>query len=261
MTTEQPRLVKLETGADGIATVTLDRAAARNALNLPMCGELREAFATLDRDPAVRVVLLTANGPVFCAGADLKERQGKDEAWVRQRREASFAAYDTIEKCRKPVVAVVQGPVVGSGGEIAMSCDFIVGFPGEREADFEATLDLVREARYATAFSFKYSPRPGTPASGMAGQVEEPVKTERLARLQALLDEQQIAFNASQVSRVLPVLFEKPGRHDGQLIGRSPYLQSVHATAPQRLIGKIVDVRILSAARMSLAGEVELVAA
>src|SRR5262245_53406337 len=91
-----------------------------------MCEQLRQAFIDVDRDAKVRVVLLMANGPVFCAGADLKERQGKDETWVRLRREASFAAYETIEKCRKPVIAVVQGPSVGSGGEIAMSCDFIL---------------------------------------------------------------------------------------------------------------------------------------
>lgn len=112
-----------------IARVTLNRAQARNALNLPMCLALREAFTALDADTNVHVVLLDAAGPVFCAGADLKERQGKDEAWVRSRRLASFAAYETIEKCSKPVVAVVDGPVVGSGGEIAMACDFIVASP------------------------------------------------------------------------------------------------------------------------------------
>ena len=138
--------------------------------------------------------------------------------------------------------------------DIAVSGDFIVGFPGERESDFEATLNLVREVGYATAFSFKYSRRPGTPAAAMPGQVEEAVKDERLARLNALLDEQARAFNAGQVGRVLPVLFERPGRHPGQLIGRSPYLQAVHATAPDRLIGQIVPVRIEAAARMSLAG-------
>ena len=112
----------------------------------------------------------------------------------------------------------------------------------------------MREVGYATAFSFKYSRRPGTPASAMPGQVAEEVKDERLARLNALLDEQARAFNASQVGKVLPVLFERPGRHPGQLIGRSPYLQAVYATAPDRLIGQIVPVRIESAARMSLAG-------
>ncbi len=138
--------------------------------------------------------------------------------------------------------------------DIAISGDFIVGFPGERDSDFEATLALVREVGHASAFSFKYSRRPGTPAAAMPGQVAEAVKDERLARLNALLDAQARAFNESQVGRVLPVLFERKGRHPGQLIGRSPYLQAVHALAPDRMIGQIVAVRIEAAARMSLAG-------
>jgi tRNA-2-methylthio-N6-dimethylallyladenosine synthase len=142
--------------------------------------------------------------------------------------------------------------------DIAISGDFIVGFPGERDADFEATLQLVREVGYASAFSFKYSRRPGTPAAAMPGQVDEAVKDERLRRLNLLLDEQRAAFNATQTGRVLPVLFEKRGRHAGQLIGRSPYLQAVHATAPDRLLGQIVPVRIESAAQNSLAGALEL---
>jgi enoyl-CoA hydratase/carnithine racemase len=114
--------------ADGpIARVTLNRPAARNALDLPMCLELRAVFERIEADPAIRIVRLDAAGPVFCAGADLKERKGRDEAWVRQRRLASFAAYETIERSSKVVVCVVDGPVVGAGGEIAMACDFIIG--------------------------------------------------------------------------------------------------------------------------------------
>ena len=142
--------------------------------------------------------------------------------------------------------------------DIAMAGDFIVGFPGEREADFEATLQLVREVGYAGAFSFKYSRRPGTPASALPGQVADEVKEERLARLNALLDEQQRAFNASQAGKVLPVLFERPGRHPGQLSGRSPYLQAVHVDGPDRLIGQIVPVRIEAGSKMSLAGVLEM---
>ena len=141
--------------------------------------------------------------------------------------------------------------------DIAMSGDFIVGFPGERDGDFEKTLDLVREVGFASAFSFKYSRRPGTPASAMPGQVEEEVKAERLERLNQLLDDQQRAFNAAQVGKVLPVLFEKPGRHPGQIVGRSPYLQAVHCEGGEQLIGKIVPVRIESAAKMSLGGVLE----
>ncbi|HEX5377126.1 MAG TPA: tRNA (N6-isopentenyl adenosine(37)-C2)-methylthiotransferase MiaB [Phenylobacterium sp.] len=142
--------------------------------------------------------------------------------------------------------------------DIAMSGDFIVGFPGERDADFEATLQLVREVGYAASFTFKYSRRPGTPAAALPGQVAEEVKDERLARLNALIDEQQRAFNAAQVGKVLPVLFEKPGRHPGQLSGRSPYLQAVHCEGPDRLIGQIVPVRIETAHKMSLAGVLEM---
>ncbi|CAN7154989.1 tRNA (N6-isopentenyl adenosine(37)-C2)-methylthiotransferase MiaB [Phenylobacterium sp. LjRoot164] len=142
--------------------------------------------------------------------------------------------------------------------DIAMSGDFIVGFPGERDADFEATLSLVREVGYAASFTFKYSRRPGTPAAALPGQVDEAVKEERLARLNALIDEQQRAFNAAQVGKVLPVLFEKLGRHPGQLSGRSPYLQAVHVEGPERLIGQIVPVRIETAHKMSLGGVLEM---
>ena len=141
--------------------------------------------------------------------------------------------------------------------DIAMSGDFIVGFPGERDGDFEKTLELVREVGFASAFSFKYSRRPGTPASAMTGQVDEAVKAERLERLNQLLDQQQKAFNAAQVGKVLPVLFEKKGRHDGQIVGRSPYLQAVHAEGGDDLMGKIVPVRVVSAAKMSLGGVLE----
>ncbi len=139
--------------------------------------------------------------------------------------------------------------------DIALSGDFIVGFPGEREADFAATLDLVREVRYASAFSFKYSRRPGTPAAAMPGQVADEVKAERLTRLQAVLEEQQQAFNRAQVGRVLPVLMEKPGRRAEQIAGRSPYLQAVHCEGGRELVGQIVPVRIVAATRTSLAGE------
>ena len=138
--------------------------------------------------------------------------------------------------------------------DIALSGDFIVGFPGETEADFEATLELVRQVGYASAFTFKYSRRPGTPASNMGAQVDEAVKDERLARLNSLLEEQRRAFNADMVGRVIPVLIEREGRHPGQILGRSPYLQAVHAEGPADLIGQIVNMRIEAAAHMSLTG-------
>jgi tRNA-2-methylthio-N6-dimethylallyladenosine synthase len=146
----------------------------------------------------------------------------------------------------------------GARADIAFSSDFIVGFPGESDADFAATLGLAREIGYAQAFSFKYSPRPGTPAALMPQQVPETVKAERLAALQALLAGQQRAFNAAAIGREMPVLFERRGRHRGQLVGRSPYLQGVHAAAPERLIGAVVPVRLARVDTNSLAGEVML---
>ena len=142
--------------------------------------------------------------------------------------------------------------------DIALSGDFIVGFPGETDADFQATLTLVREVGYAAAFSFKYSRRPGTPAAAMAGQIDEAVKTERLSRLQDLLEAQQRAFNARQVGLVPPVLFEKRGRHPGQIIGRTPYLQAVHCDGGEDLIGRIAPVRVVAAAHNSLTGRLAL---
>ena len=136
--------------------------------------------------------------------------------------------------------------------DLALSGDFIVGFPGETEADFEATLALVREARYASAFSFKYSARPGTPAAGAAEQVPEPVAADRLARLQALLGEQQRAFQAGLVGRRTEVLIEKPGREPGQMVGRSPWLTAVHLPAAPESMGEILPVDLVAAGPNSL---------
>jgi tRNA-2-methylthio-N6-dimethylallyladenosine synthase len=140
--------------------------------------------------------------------------------------------------------------------DLALSSDFIVGFPGESERDFEATMELVRGIGFASAFSFKYSARPGTPAALMEDQIPEEVKDTRLQRLQALLRTQQEAFNRSCIGRVLPVLLERPGRHAGQLGGRSPYLQAVHVAGPAEWLGRIVPVRIDACGPNSLAGTV-----
>ncbi len=137
--------------------------------------------------------------------------------------------------------------------DLALSSDFIVGFPGESDLDFRATLDLVAEIGFAQAYSFKYSPRPGTPAAAEA-QVPEPLKDTRLAALQALLQQQQRAFNDASVGSTMPVLFEKPGRHEGQLVGRSPYLQPVHADASPDRIGQILPVQIIGVRSNSLTG-------
>jgi len=145
--------------------------------------------------------------------------------------------------------------------DLALSTDLIVGYPGESDEDFQATLDLVEEICFAQAFSFKYSPRPGTPAASAAGQVAERVKSERLAALQLLLARQQREFNEACVGRVLPVLFEKPGRHEGQLVGRTPYLQSVHVAAAVGRIGEIVPALISGASANSLSGSLAEVVA
>ena len=138
--------------------------------------------------------------------------------------------------------------------DIALSSDFIVGHPGETDEDFEATLALVRQVRFAQAFSFKYSPRPGTPAAGAPGQVPEDVKDARLQTLLALLRAQQEAFNLGTEGLTLPVLFTGPGRKPGQLSGRTPYLQPVHTPGPLAMIGMQADVRIARAHPNSLLG-------
>jgi tRNA-2-methylthio-N6-dimethylallyladenosine synthase len=137
--------------------------------------------------------------------------------------------------------------------DLALSGDFIVGFPGESDADYEDTMRLIEEVRYASAFSFKYSPRPGTPAAEM-DQVPEPVKTERLTRLQALVNEQQRAFNAGMAGLTVDVLLEKPGKLPGQLVGKSPWLQAVQVDAPAHLLGAIVPVTIERMGAHSLFG-------
>jgi tRNA-2-methylthio-N6-dimethylallyladenosine synthase len=138
--------------------------------------------------------------------------------------------------------------------DLALSSDFIVGHPGETAADFAATLALVRSVDFAQAFSFKYSPRPGTPAAGASDQVPEAEKDRRLYELQALLREQQARFNAGCVGLTLPVLFTGRGRHPGQVVGRSPFLQPVHLTGPATLIGTETKVQIAAAHTNSLAG-------
>ncbi|MEN5247585.1 tRNA (N6-isopentenyl adenosine(37)-C2)-methylthiotransferase MiaB [Brucella pseudintermedia] len=136
--------------------------------------------------------------------------------------------------------------------DMALSGDFIVGFPGETEQDFEDTMQLVREVNYAQAYSFKYSPRPGTPGADLDGHVEEAVKDERLQRLQALLSEQQYAFQDSMIGREMDVLLEKPGREAGQMVGRSPWLLPVIIDDNQDRIGDIIHVKIISTGTNSL---------
>ena len=135
--------------------------------------------------------------------------------------------------------------------DLALSSDFIVGFPGETDAEFRATLALIEDVGFAQAYSFRYSPRPGTPAS-LEPQLDDRLKAERLEELQALVDRQQRDFNAACVGRVLPVLLDRPGRRRGQLVGRSPYMQAVHVEAPARWMGTVRPLAITAGHANSL---------
>jgi tRNA-2-methylthio-N6-dimethylallyladenosine synthase len=140
--------------------------------------------------------------------------------------------------------------------DIAMASDFIVGFPGETDADFEDTMRLVRDVDYAQAYTFKYSARPGTPAATAEEKVPEPVKVERLAALQALIADQQVAFNRRFLGQTMPVLFDRPGRQAGQLAGRSPWQHAVHATAPADWLGQVVEITVANAGPRGLSSDV-----
>jgi tRNA-2-methylthio-N6-dimethylallyladenosine synthase len=140
--------------------------------------------------------------------------------------------------------------------DIAFSSDFIVGYPGETDADFSATLDLVRKVGYASSYAFKYSARPGTPAADLAGQVPEKVKVARLAELQALLEDQRRAFNQTCVGRRFEVLLEKPGRREGQVAGRTPYMQAAFAEGEASWIGAVAEIEILAVGPNSLQGRI-----
>ena len=173
----------------------------------------------------------------------LPVQSGSDRILAAMKRRHTRAHYpDIVERLRT------------ARPDLALTSDFIVGFPGENEEDFHETVTLVDHIGFAGAFSFKYSPRPGTPAAVIAEQVPDEVKVERLARLQATIDRHQAAFNASAQGTTFSVLLEKPGRHPGQLLGRSPYLQPVQVMAPPDLIGEIVTVRITEVAPNSLFG-------
>jgi len=173
----------------------------------------------------------------------LPVQSGSDRILVAMNRRHGRADYlDAIARMR------------GARADMAFSSDFIVGFPGESEQDFRATLSLLDEVGYAGAFSFKYSARPGTPAAEMADQVPEEVKSERLQRLQAAIDRRQAAFNARSLHRSFDILFEKAGRRPGQIVGRSPYLQAVVVTAPSTAIGDIRSVTITEIRPNSLFG-------
>jgi tRNA-2-methylthio-N6-dimethylallyladenosine synthase len=178
----------------------------------------------------------------------LPVQSGSDGVLKAMNRKHTAAHYiDIIERVR------------AARPDIALSGDFIVGFPGETDAHFEETLQFVSEINYASAYSFKYSPRPGTPAANMQGLVREDVKSERLQRLQDLLFAQQNAFNAAKVGQTLPVLIEKKGNRAGQLMGKSPYNQSVYIEGNDRLIGQVIDINIENSSASALTGSVKTV--
>jgi len=138
--------------------------------------------------------------------------------------------------------------------DIALSSDFIIGFPGETDADFKATLQLIEDVTFSQSFSFNYSPRPGTPAAVMAAQVPQDLMNARLQEAQALLEKQLIDFNRATLGKTVPVLLERRGRDKGQLVGKSPYLQAVHVDAPEHLIGTVADVEITDLGHYTLGG-------
>ena len=181
--------------------------------------------------------------PVLMPQLHLPVQSGSDRVLAAMNRRHTRADY----------LAVVSR-LLQAQPDMALTSDFIVGFPGETEADFAATLSLVGEIGYSGAFSFKYSPRPGTRGAEMTDQVDEAVKSERLHRLQHAIDGQQAAFNRRCVGRTFDVLFERLGRHPGQVVGRSPYLQPVQVEAPRSLIGEIAPVTITELSTNSLFG-------
>ncbi len=196
------------------------------------------------RDMDAALIAAHANLPQLMPFLHLPVQSGSDRMLAAMNRRHTAAEYlDIVRRLR------------AARPDLAMSSDFIVGHPGETEADFEATLQLIRDVRFAQAYSFKYSQRPGTPAAGAPFQVPEAEKDRRLHVLQDLLRIQQAAFNASCVGLTVPVLVTGPGRHPGQIAGRAPWLQPVHLTAPASLIGQEIPVCIVAAHTNSLSGE------
>ncbi len=200
------------------------------------------------RDMSDALIAAHAEIPSLMPYLHLPVQSGSDGILKRMNRQHAAADYEEI---------IVR--IRAARPDIALSSDFIVGHPGESDADFEETLALIERVRYAQAYSFKYSPRPGTPAAEADDQVPEPVKAERLARLQELLNRHQLEFNDQFVGRDMAVLLDRAGRRDGQLAGRSPYNQAVHVTfsgaeEARAFLGRIVTVRIAEAKPNSLSG-------
>jgi tRNA-2-methylthio-N6-dimethylallyladenosine synthase len=209
-----------------------------------LAGLLRLRYTTSHpRDLDDDLILAHRDVPELMPFLHLPVQSGSDRVLAAMNRRHSSAGYfrlvDRLREARP---------------DIALSSDFIVGHPGETDADFQATMTLVERVGFAQAYSFKYSPRPGTPAAGRPGQIPEAEKNARLQALQALLRDQQDRFNAACLGRAMPVLFTGPGRHPGQMAGRSPYLQPVHASGSPDLCGREISVQISSVNPNSLSG-------
>jgi tRNA-2-methylthio-N6-dimethylallyladenosine synthase len=224
--------------AEGLGLAQLLAAAAQ----LPGVERLRYSTShPNDMDEAL--IAAHAENAKLAPHLHLPVQSGSDRILRAMNRRHDAAAYlDIVARVRR------------ARPDIAFSSDFIVGFPGETEADFEATLSLVREVGFASAYTFKYSSRPGTPAAEAADQVPTEVKEARLARLFALLETQRQAFNRATVGRRFGVIFDKLGRHPGQLIGRSPYMQAVFAEADAAWMGRMAQVEIVEVRPNSLRG-------
>jgi tRNA-2-methylthio-N6-dimethylallyladenosine synthase len=195
------------------------------------------------RDMADDLIAAHRDLPQLMPQLHLPVQSGSDRILAAMNRRHTRADYlDLVSRLR------------GARPDLALTSDFIVGFPGETESDFDATLSLIDEIGFSGAFSFKYSPRPGTPGATMDDQVDEAAKSERLQRLQQTIDRNQAAFNRRCLHRTFDVLFERPGRHGGQLVGRSPYLQPVQVSAPGSLLGEIAAVTVTEVASNSLFG-------
>ncbi len=211
-----------------------------------MIGDLERIRYTTSHPRDMEDDLIAAHGEVDCLSPflHLPVQSGSDRILKAMNRQHTAADYlRIVERVRT------------ARPDIAMASDFIVGFPGETEEDFEATLDLIRAVGFAQAYSFKYSPRPGTPAADMASQVDEDAKDDRLARLQRLISDQARAFNRATVGKRLRVLFSRRGKLENQALGYSPYMQSVHVGDGEGLMGKMAEVEIIGATMASLTGK------
>ena len=229
-------------GIDGLgATWSLARL-ARHLAGLP--GLARVRYTTSHpNDMDEPLIAAHAEVPALMPFLHLPVQSGSDRILQAMNRKHSVARYlDLVSRIRR------------ARPDLALSSDFIVGFPGETETDFRDTLGLVASVGFASSFAFKYSPRPGTPGAELPGQVEDDIMRDRLQRLQVLLEEQRQAFNRAKVGHRLDVLFDKPGRHAGQIGGRTPYLQAIHVEGADSLIGTVQPVDVLSVGPNSLGG-------